>query len=147
MKFAKWVAISFCIYVGIVIAFESMLGWVQPEAQSTFVITILDQDGVEKDRVVSRLESDGHVYVAANHWPRAGYKNAQANPSVQITTDEEKLAYVAVPVSDEEHDRVNAEHSLGFMRILMGFAPRFYPGVQALWGIRRSSMTASAWLG
>jgi len=124
MKLVKWVAILFVVYVGIVVAFESLLGIIQPEAESTVVITIMDEDGIPADRVVSRLESDGHIYVAANHWPRAWYEQALENPEVQITSDGATVDYVAVPVSGEERERVNAENSLGFIRFLTGFPPR-----------------------
>jgi hypothetical protein len=76
---------------------------------------------------VSRLESDGQLYVAANHWPRAWYKRALENPEVQVTLDGEKGDYRAVPVAGVEHDRVDGENSLGvFFRILTGFPPRYF---------------------
>ena len=70
----------------------------------------------------------GQLYVAANHWPRAWYQRALKNPNVQVTLFEaEKGNYLAVPVSEEEHDRVNAENSLGMVfRILTGFPPRYF---------------------
>ena len=76
---------------------------------------------------MSRLESDGHVYVAANHWPRAWYRRALQNPEVQATIDDQKRDYRAVAVSGAEHDRVESEHKhgLGF-RILTGFPPRYF---------------------
>jgi hypothetical protein len=76
---------------------------------------------------VTRLESDGKLYVAANHWPRAWYERALANPDVQVTEDGGKRDYRAVPVSGAEHDRVQAEnrHSVVFL-ILTGFPPRYF---------------------
>lgn len=71
MKPLKIAAIVVLVYVGIVVAFESVTGYVQPTDGSTFVITTFDGDGTTHDRVVNRLESDGKLYVAANHWPRA----------------------------------------------------------------------------
>jgi hypothetical protein len=124
MKIVKWLAILCFVYVGIVVAFESLLGVIQPEADTTVVITIVDDTGTPKDRVVSRLESDGIVYVAANHWPRAWYEQALKNPEVEITTGGATIAYVAVPVSGAEHDRVNAENPLGVLRVVTGFPPR-----------------------
>ena len=56
----------------------------------------------------------------------AEYNRALENPQVQVTMDGEKGAYMAVPVTDEEHDRVNAESPLGMIRILMGFPPRYF---------------------
>ena len=127
MKAAKMIAILFVVYAGMVVAFESMLGYFQPAGQTTLVITTTDEDGTTNDRVVARLESGGQLFVAANHWPRAWYKQALQNPSVQVAWDGEKGDYLAVPVTDEEHDRVNSEHSLGFVfRILTGFPPRYF---------------------
>jgi len=115
------------VYVGIVAAFESLIGTLQPKAGSTLVITTYDGDGAPHDRVVSRLESEGQLYVAANHWPRAWYERALANPEVQVTVDSQKRDYRAVPVTGAEHDRVDAANSLGVVfRILTGFPPRYF---------------------
>ncbi len=127
MKAAKIIAILFLVYIGIVVAFESLLGYLQPAGQGTLVITTKDEDGGTHDRVLSRLESNGQLYVAANHWPRAWYNRALENPQVQATIDGEKAAYLAVPATDEEHDRVNGENSHGMVfRILTGFPPRYF---------------------
>ena len=127
MKTLKIIAIVVLVYVGIVVAFESVIGFLQPTAGSTLIITTFDGDGTPHDRVVSRLKSDGQLYVAANHWPRAWYNRALGNPEVQITLDGEKGDYRAVPVAGGEHDRVDGENSLGvFFRILTGFPPRYF---------------------
>jgi len=127
MKALKIAGIAVLVYVAIVIAFESMIGYFQPEAGSTLVITTFDPDGTSHDRVVSRLESDGQLYVAANHWPRAWYARALENPDVEVTIDGEEAAYRAVPVSGAEHDRVDSDNSLPvFFRILTGFPPRYF---------------------
>jgi uncharacterized pyridoxamine 5'-phosphate oxidase family protein len=111
--------------VGIVVAFESLIGIFQPADESTLVITTTDGDGNTNDRVLSRLESDDQIYVAANHWPRSWYRQALENPDVEITLDGQKSAYRAVPVIDEERDRVSDENDTGVMfRILTGFPPR-----------------------
>jgi hypothetical protein len=127
MTALKITAIAVLVYVAIVVAFESLLGFLQPTAGSTLVITTFDKDGTAHDRVVSRLESDGHVYVAANHWPRAWYHRALQSPEVHATIDGEKRAYRAVAVTGVEHDRVESKykHGLGF-RILTGFPPRYF---------------------
>ena len=67
------------------------------------------------------------LYVAANHWPRAWYRRALDNPAVQVSLDGETTAYRAVPVSGEEHDRVDGENSLPLLfRIVTGFPPRYF---------------------
>jgi len=127
VKAAKLIAISFLVYVGIVVTFESSIGYFQPAGETTLVITTTAEDGTPHDRVLSRLESNGQLYVAANHWPRAWYNRALKNPKVQVTLEGEKEDYLAVPVSEEEHDRVNSENSHGVMfRILTGFPPRYF---------------------
>ena len=127
MKAAKIIGIVVIVYVLIVVVFESLLGYFQPANESTIVITTTDADGQQNPRVVSRLESGGQLYVAANHWPRAWYHQALENPNVQVTMGEETKDYLAVPVADEEHQRVDAEHSLGpVFRVLTGFPPRYF---------------------
>ena len=126
MKALKWFAILLGVYVGIVVAFESMIGVFQPADDSTLVITTTDGEGTH-DRVVSRLESDGKLYVAANHWPRAWYNRAIDNPEVAATVAGEKGDYLSVPVAGEEHDRVDRANSLPFaFRVLTGFPPRLF---------------------
>ena len=127
MKAVKLIAILFLVYVGIVIAFESLIGYFQPAGETTLVITTTAEDGTPNDRVLSALKSNGQLYVAANHWPRAWYNRSLENPNVQVTLDGEKGDYLAVPVTAEEHDLVNGENSLGMMfRILTGFPPRYF---------------------
>jgi hypothetical protein len=104
-----------------------MIGTLQPKAGSTLTITTFDEKGTAHDRVVSKLESDGKLYVAANHWPRAWYRRALANPDVQATIDGQKTDYHAVPVTGDEHERVDASNRLPFFfRILTGFPPRYF---------------------
>ena len=127
MKALKIAAIVALAYIGIVVAFESLIGYFQPASGSTLVLTTFDEDGTSHDRVVSRLESDGQLYVAANHWPRAWYNRALENPEVQATLDGEKGDYRVAPIAGAEHDRVDRENSLAVVfRILTGFPPRYF---------------------
>ena len=127
MRAIKLIAILFLVYVGIVIAFESLIGYFQPGGGTMLVISTTANDGTPNDRVLSPLKSNGQLYVAANHWPRAWYKRALENPNVQVTLDGEKGDYLAVPVTGEEHDRVNGDNSAPMMfRLLTGFPPRYF---------------------
>lgn len=127
MRILRVLAILILVYVGIVVAFESLLGWFQPQSGDTLVITTFDEEGNPHERVVSRLESQGDLYVAANHWPRAWYHQALANPRVRVTIDGETRDYQVIPVSGAEHDRVAREHELPtFFRFLTGFPPRYF---------------------
>jgi hypothetical protein len=127
VKALKIAAVVVLAYVGIVVAFESLLGYLQPTRGPTMVITTFEGDGTPHERVVTRVEGAGQLYVSANHWPRAWYHRALENPEVQITLGGEKRSYRAVPVTGAEHDRVEAENRHGvFFRILTGFAPRYF---------------------
>jgi len=127
VKAVKRIAILVLVYVGIVIAFESLIGYFQPGRETMLVITTTAEDGTPNDRVLSPLKSNGQLYVAANHWPRAWYKRALENPNVKVTLAGEKGDYLAVPVTGEEHARVNGDNSTGMMfRILTGFPPRYF---------------------
>ncbi len=125
MRIAKWLAIALGAYVAIVAAFETLIGILQPTAGDTLVITTTDEDGTAHDRVLSRIESGGRIYIAANHWPRAWYRRALVNPEVQVALGGETAPYRAVPVSEEEYDRVNGENARGLVfMFLTGFPPR-----------------------
>jgi hypothetical protein len=127
MRIVKIAVIVLLVWVAVVVAFESLIGYLQPSAGTTLLITTFDASGKAHDRVVSRLESDGKLYVAANHWPRAWYRRALANPDVQVSIDGKQGDYRAVPVTGEEHDRIQREHGLGLVfRILTGFPPRYF---------------------
>lgn len=128
MKAVKIAVIAALVYVAIVAAFESMIGWLQPMPPGTaLVITTFDVGGVPHDRVVARLEVDGRLYVAANHWPRAWYTRALANPDVKATVDGVTRTYRAVPVAGAESARVAEVHPLGpIFRALTGFPPRLF---------------------
>ena len=127
MKGIKIAAIVLLAYAGLVTAFESFLGIVQPSNASTIVITTTTPDGAAQDRVVSPVEDRGQLYVSANHWPRSWYKRALANPDVDVTAGGEKRAYRAVPVTAAENDRLSVDHAHPLLfRILTGFPPRYF---------------------
>jgi hypothetical protein len=127
MKALKIAAVVIAVYVGIVVAFESLIGFMQPAGGSTLVITTFDDAGAAHDRVVSRLESDGHVYVAANHWPRAWYRRTLEKPDVEATIEGAKGEYHAAPVIGAEHERVASDNPLPLaFRALTGFPPRYF---------------------
>ena len=123
MRAAKIGGVVVAVYVVLVIVFESLLGYYQPEQPGgTMTITVADGNA----RVVARLTDDGgNLYVAANHWPRGWYRTALANPAVDVTFDGETRPYRAVLLEGDEYDRVNEANSLGFVfKLLTGFPPR-----------------------
>jgi hypothetical protein len=127
VRWLKIALVVLLVYVGIVVVFETLLGIFQPAGAGTLVITTKDEQGQPHDRVLSRLDSDGKVYASANHWPRAWFEQARKNPEVELTIDGQRGAYLAVPVSGAEHDRLMAEHPHGFVfRFVTGFPPRYF---------------------
>ena len=120
-------AILLMVYIGIIISFESLLAYNQPASQGAMVITTEDDEGNYHDQIVARLENDGQLYAAANHWPRAWYRRALANPDVVVALAEGTGPYLAEPVVEDEHRLVNSENRLGLLfRILTGFPPRYF---------------------
>jgi hypothetical protein len=127
MKALKRIAIGIAIYVGIVAGFETLIGTIQPTAGETLVITTHDASGAGGDRVLAHLQSDGKLYVAANHWPRAWYQQALENPEVEVTIEGEKSERIAVPVTGAEHERVDSDNPLALpFRFVTGFPPRYF---------------------
>ncbi len=115
------------IYVLVVVGFESMLGYTQPENQGTLVITTFD-DGEPHDRVVSRIHIDDELYVAVNHWPRLWYWQLLDEPVVRIRYGDTDDLFRAIPVEEDQAiQRVDDARPLSLQfRILTGFPPRHF---------------------
>jgi deazaflavin-dependent oxidoreductase (nitroreductase family) len=99
----------------------------QPEniGGPTIVITTTGADGALYDRVLSPIDDDGQLVVSANHWPRAWYRRALANPDVRVTREGQVSDYRAVPVSAEERERLLDDSGFPLVAYLFtGFAPR-----------------------
>ena len=124
----KKIAIGLVIaYASVVILFESLLGYYQPQSDGTLTISTTNAAGEQADRVLSRITVNDRLYVAANHWPRAWYRQTLENPDVMVTIDGERAAYRAVAVNDKEHETVNSTSPLPLsFRILTGFPPRYF---------------------
>ena len=99
----------------------------QPEniGGTTIVITTTGEDGQTFERVLSPIDDNGQLVVAANHWPRAWYRRALANPDVAVTRSGETIDYRAVPVSDAERERLLDDSGFPLVAYFFtGFAPR-----------------------
>lgn len=114
-------------YAVIVILFETLLGTNQPTYDGTMIITSFEEDGEAIDRVVARLDLDGQIYVAVNHWPRAWARRIQRNPDVQLTYQGETWNYTAAVLEGAEHDQGAIDFAVPFsFRFLTGFPPRYF---------------------
>ncbi len=129
-KIAKWggigVAVLFLGYVAYVANFEINLGTNQPMGRTSIIIATFNDDGERHERVLRLEQIDGNNYIAANHWPRAWYRQAMRNPEVEIKMPQQEFApYRAVPLEGAELQRVEDEYQIGFRgRFRMGFPPR-----------------------
>jgi len=91
----------------------------------TIVITTIDAEGEPHERVLSPIDDDGRLFVAANHWPRAWYRRALANPDVRVTRKGETTDYTAVPVSEAEREHLLDDSGFpAVLYVFTGFAPR-----------------------
>lgn len=126
-KSLKIVGIVLLLYIGLVVVFESLLGYFQPENQATLVITTFNANGAGHDRVVASLSSNEQLYVAVNHWPRAWYRQARDNPNVQVDLGNGPQDYLATLIEGAEAERVDADNPLpASFRFLTGFPPRYF---------------------
>lgn len=132
MKAVKILFFVALAYVVVVVGFESLLGYFQPANASTMVIATTGSDGTVSERVLAQVRHNDKLYAAANHWPRAWYRETLANPAVRLTIDGVTEDYTAVPIDGLEHDAVNAAKPLGTgFRILTGFPPRYFVRLDA----------------
>ena len=69
----KKIAIGLVIaYASVVILFESLLGFYQPQNEATLTITTTNDAGEQNDRVLSRIIANERLYVAAIIGPVLG---------------------------------------------------------------------------
>ena len=129
-KAAKWSIIAvlalFLVYVGYVAYFEANLAYRQPQGRTSLVIATFNNDD-RHERVLRLEQIDGNNYIAANHWPRAWYRQALSNPAVEVKMpgSEQFEPYTAVPLEGAELERISDIYSFGFdFRFRTGFPPR-----------------------
>jgi len=134
-RYAKILIIVVAGYIGIVVIFESLLGYYQPKGEENLVITVTEDDGSKTERVLSLFQSEGELYLAANHWPRAWFRQVLKKPDVHIEFGGERAGqsgnYVAIPINDADHERVLNDNRIPFVgRFLMGFPPREFVRIE-----------------
>ncbi len=68
------------------------------------------------NRVVSRIEHDGQLYVAVNHWPRQWYHRILENDQVLVRYEDINGAFTATKVDDSDEAVLHQARplSLGF---------------------------------
>ena len=123
----KVLLIVLAIYIGIVVIFESWLGYSQPQGEGMVIINTTSDEGATSRRVVSLLNSNDSLYIARNHWPKRWYDQALAKPEISVESAGTINNYLAVPVTGNEYNRVDSDNPLPtFFRFLTGFPPRYF---------------------
>jgi hypothetical protein len=108
-----------------VVWFEAGIGYNQPQNNSTVIIATFDDDGTRNERIVRLTVLDNRNYTAANHWPRAWYRQALKNPKLEVKLKDSFESYIAVPLQDDELVFVDRSYQPGFeFRFKTGFPPR-----------------------
>lgn len=128
MKFLKVVAVTLGVYVGMVVLFESLIGYFQPENAATLSLTVYEESDKPHTRVLSRIEHSDNIYVAVNHWPRSWFRTLQGNPKFRVAFGETDFSGMAVVVDDaEEIAAIEADRPLPlWFKFLTGFPPRYF---------------------
>jgi hypothetical protein len=134
MRVLKWLGIALVAYVGLVVAFECLVGFMGKRQAETgavsdarWIVISTSDSGGSRDTVIAGVDLDGQLYVAANHWPRGWYQRAIANPDVEVTRGGEKKPYRAVPLTGDDEAQVAGKYVLPFaIRFLTGFPPRSF---------------------
>jgi hypothetical protein len=117
---------------GVVLAYVAMVAWNeyqlgtrQPQGGFTIVIATFDKDNNRHERVVRLTRLDGENYIAAQHWPRAWYRQALANPEIEVKFEESFEPYLAVSPEGAELERVKVGYPMSFgFKFRTGFPPR-----------------------
>ena len=126
-KTLKIVLILIGLYAASVALFESMLGYFQPENQATLVVTTYDAADVGADRVLVRIEHEGELFVAVNHWPRQWYGRLLDNDQGRVRFEDVDAGYTASKVPEAEQAALDTARPLGLgFRVLTGFPPRYF---------------------
>jgi hypothetical protein len=135
MKQLKIVAIVLVAYVGLVAAFETLVGVMGSRHanrgvatdENWVLISTTAADGSRDDAVVAGLDFEGHLYVAANHWMHGWYDHAVEHLDVEVVVAGRRAPYLAVQVTGDERARVAAASRFPWvMRLLTGFPPRSF---------------------
>ena len=119
MNFKK-IAIVVIAYASVVILFESLLGYYQPQSDGTLTITT-NSAGSRMTGCCPESSPTSSYTLRPITGPVV---KTPVNPEVTVTDGETK-AYTAVAVAGNEHEQVDQPLPLAF-RALTGFPPRYF---------------------
>ena len=111
-------------YIALVAIIELFVWRLQPNYDNSLTITTTGADGTSKTRKLARFEYEGKLYVSSNHWFRSWYRQALANPTVNVEYDGRSKPMRALPVTGDQQAELSRNYNMGFvLRLLCGFAP------------------------
>jgi len=87
------------VHVGIILVFESSIGYIRPQGANTLLLSVEDNSGEARDCVLLSFELNGHLYVSVNHWPRQWYERLLDNPEVTLAYRGESTNTAAVSIT------------------------------------------------
>ena len=120
----KILAAALLGYVALIGLVELAIGLFQPDMEIGVELTTRDAQGRASTRKLAGFEFDGQLYVSSNHWLRGWYRQALADPEVEVAREGSVSRRLATPIEGEERARVAAAYRMGFvLRFLCGFAP------------------------
>ena len=102
MKLVKIVAIVAAVIVALGMLFESAIGYLQPQGDSTAVLRTFDANGQAHERVLSLHEDNGQLWVESGHWFRGWYNRLLENPEVELIRGDDVRTFTAHPVNTPE---------------------------------------------
>lgn len=100
MKKLAFIALTLtAIYLVIGLAFDSLVGYYQPQNISTLIIQTQDSQKGWVDTVVTARDYNDELWVESGHWFRGWYHRLLEKPEVYIIRQGERRAYIAEPDS------------------------------------------------
>ena len=121
IEYIGWVALG---YAFLVLLIETLVWRLQPPLEGALTLIVNPGLGSQIERRLDSYEFKGNLYVSSNHWFRAWYKAALANPIVKVVRGGVVREYRAEVVQGDEHKTVLSHYRMGFvLRLLCGFAP------------------------
>lgn len=95
-------AVGLGVYIAIGLLFDALVGYYQPQNETTLVIQTRDDQGLLIDTVLTARDHEDELWVESGHWFRGWFRRLLKNPEVYIIRNGKRTAYRAEYVDTEE---------------------------------------------
>jgi hypothetical protein len=85
--------------VGIILLFESSIGYSRSQGPNTLLLSVKDNSDEARDQFLSAFELNGQLYFSVNHWPRQWYERVLDKPEGTLTYRGESTNTAVVPIA------------------------------------------------